>query len=437
MDESISTLRFGTRAKKVKNKAKVNAEKTAAEYKKELAAAKAQIKSLQRLVIVLKRDLRLACEGKLTDPSKGDGARMEAGEKIELPSDEDQIEDEKPAARDPWAVPADNNKDKEEEELIEEEEEEDDLSSRLSDTTVESENAPNKETSAETPAQVENEPSSQPKKEKKGGAPKNLSDLTMDDIETGDDNVVSIADVGGMVSKTTEQQEERQLQRSGSSKTPRKSVTVASAEIAELVSANDSLTEKIKDLRQHAAKMKTDLMMKTEALIQEKEKTENAEMDYERIQLETRSLMDESMSLKYERERLTRERDDLQAELDTNKEDLIIMKEKVRRLEQDKENEIEEIRSEERSKVDEFISQARQAIADRVPVNQSKKKPAARGNRFAGPGSQNISPDVELQQMKLDRVKLEQTLQQKVSSLYHCILIYIDIFVSLFVVTSR
>merc|ERR1719285_371258 len=91
MDESISTLRFGTRAKKVKNKAKINAEKTAAEYKRELAAAHAKIRNLQRLCTCLKRDLKMACEGKLTDPGEGTGARFEKGEGVDLGSDEEDM----------------------------------------------------------------------------------------------------------------------------------------------------------------------------------------------------------------------------------------------------------------------------------------------------------------------------------------------------------
>lgn len=415
IDESISTLRFGTRAKKVTNKAKVNAEKTVAEYKRELNQAKAKINSLSRLVLCLKRDLKNACAGKLTNPEEGDGARLEAGEDLGLPSDEEKLPKKKTPKKDPWASPAKDDKSADEEELIEGDgdDDDDDNSSQALESSADEGLTPtsNESASPDQPkpaaAQHQSKETENPPKQQ----PKKLSDLTMDDVGTGDDNVVSIAEIGDMVSKSTEQQQ-RNLPRSGSS---RKSVTVDTAQITELVSANDSLSEKVKDLRQHSAKLKTDLMMKTEALIQEKEKTENAEMDYERISLESRSLMDESMSLKYERERLTRERDDLQAELDTNKEDLILAKGKLRNLEESKDDAIELIRDEERSKVDEFISKARAAIADRAPVNSSNKSPArSGGNRFAPPGSQNISPEVELQQMKLDRVKLEQTLQQKV-----------------------
>merc|ERR1712061_191016 len=99
-----STMRFGTRAKKVKNKAKVNAEKTAAEYKRELAAALAKIASLKRLVLCLKRDLKMACSGQLTGPNEGTGARLEKGEGIDLEEDDAGGTTAKAPKKDPWAV---------------------------------------------------------------------------------------------------------------------------------------------------------------------------------------------------------------------------------------------------------------------------------------------------------------------------------------------
>ena len=58
--------------------------------------------------------------------------------------------------------------------------------------------------------------------------------------------------------------------------------------------------------------------------------------------------------------------------------------------------------------------QARQAIADRVPASGSSGGVIANAvGRFAGPSSA-MTPDQELRQTKLDKIKLEQTLQQKV-----------------------
>lgn len=56
-DETLSTLRFGQRAKRVKNKPIVNQEKSIAEYKALLAAAGKQEGKLQEIIKALKRDL--------------------------------------------------------------------------------------------------------------------------------------------------------------------------------------------------------------------------------------------------------------------------------------------------------------------------------------------------------------------------------------------
>merc|ERR1719289_359527 len=109
-------------------------------------------------------------------------------------------------------------------------------------------------------------------------------------------------------------------------------------------------------------------MLKSESLIKEKEKTEDAEVQYEKVQAQSRSYMEEGMTLKYERERLVRERDDLKAELENAKSDLGTYKLRAEQLENTQESLAEDIRDEERAKVDEFIMQARQAIADRVPA---------------------------------------------------------------------
>lgn len=374
MDESISTLRFGTRAKKVKNKAKINAEKTAAEYKRELAAAHAKIRNLQRLCTCLKRDLKMACEGKLTDPGEGTGARFEKGEGVDLGSDEEDMPEVKKKKHDPWATPAGPKKKKaasnDEEELVMLESDDDDVTST---TTADNSNS-------DAPGDKEEE-----------------------------------MDMLGAADQVLEKQtKDRKRSESSGKRRKRESVTVKSEEIEEIVSANDKLTEKVTELRQKVTEMRTELMMKSESLIKEKEKTEDAEVQFEKIQAQSRSYMDEAMTLKYERERLVRERDDLKAELENMTQDLQNFKTRTQQLETTQDSLVEEIRDEERAKVDEFIMQARQAIADRVPASGSSGGVIANAvGRFAGPSSA-MTPDQELRQTKLDKIKLEQTLQQKV-----------------------
>merc|ERR1712066_1057388 len=107
-------------------------------------------------------------------------------------------------------------------------------------------------------------------------------------------------------------------------------------------------------------------MMKSESLIKEKEKTEEAEIECEKSVAQSRIYMDEAMRLKYERERLEREREDLSAELGDAREELARYKQRTEQLETQQEDLIEDVRSEERAKVDEFISQARAAISERA-----------------------------------------------------------------------
>lgn len=70
-DETITTCRFGVRAKKIKNKAKINAEKTVAEYKIEVAQLKDIILKLQTLVKALQIDLTQAKNGEMSNEDKG------------------------------------------------------------------------------------------------------------------------------------------------------------------------------------------------------------------------------------------------------------------------------------------------------------------------------------------------------------------------------
>ena len=57
VDETISTLRFGTRAKMIKNKPKVNQEKSIAEYKRLLAAANEKIAIQEQIILALEKDV--------------------------------------------------------------------------------------------------------------------------------------------------------------------------------------------------------------------------------------------------------------------------------------------------------------------------------------------------------------------------------------------
>lgn len=383
MEESISTLRFGTRAKKVKNKAKINAEKTAAEYKKELAAAHAQIRNLKRLCTCLKRDLKLACEGKLKNPEEGSGASFERGEGMDVDEDEDAGEaTPTKKSHDPWATPAPTKKDSDENELVMlESDDDDDATSTTMDNSANSNENP-------------------------GADSTSGEDLvTPKDSPGGEEEM----DMLGAADQVLEKQKGGDRKRSGSKQQGRtqESITVKSDELEELVNENDKLSEQCSELRQKVTEMRTELMMKSEALIKEKEKTEDAEVQYEKVQAQSRLYMDEAMTLKYERERLARERDDVKAELENLKSELQSVKQRAEQLETTQESLVEDIRDEERAKVDEFIAQARQAIADRVPGGSS----GAPAGRFSGPSA---TADQELQQTKLDKVKLEQTLQQKV-----------------------
>jgi len=57
-EETISTMRFGVRAKEIKNKAKVNQEMSASEYKRLYLKSKEKIKELNAIIKKYKKDLR-------------------------------------------------------------------------------------------------------------------------------------------------------------------------------------------------------------------------------------------------------------------------------------------------------------------------------------------------------------------------------------------
>jgi len=92
-EETISTMRFGVRAKKIKNKAKVNAEKTVAEYKKEVIGLNKTIRGLRKMVACLKHDLELSKKGELTEENEL-AAKLERGEEVvlEIPNVEEEKE---------------------------------------------------------------------------------------------------------------------------------------------------------------------------------------------------------------------------------------------------------------------------------------------------------------------------------------------------------
>jgi len=392
-EETISTMRFGTRAKKVKNKAKVNAEKTAAEYKRELAAAMAKIASLKRLVLCLKRDLKMACAGQLTDPDEGTGARLEKGEKIDLGDDEPDTAGAAAPKKDPWAVqeppkPAKSTKTNEvegEEILLDE----DDLEESEGPTTDDSQTTDNGSQKADSNEGQTSGPPTSPDEEEM-------------DFSKAADAAIEQTSKGGTTSSS--KKENRRLKR-------KESVTVKSAELKTLVTENDRLGEKVESLRQELLSAQTELMMKSESLIKEKEKTEEAEIECEKSVAQSRIYMDEAMRLKYERERLEREREDLSAELTDAKEELARYKTRAEQLESQQEDLIDDVRTEERAKVDEFIAQARAAISDRAAPVGGNAVTAALG-RFSAPAG--LSADQEVRQTKLDKIKLQQTLREKV-----------------------
>ena len=63
--ETLSTLRFGMRAKKIENKAKVNQELSASELRKQLDIARRQINSFQKLVTAMENELLIWRSGEL------------------------------------------------------------------------------------------------------------------------------------------------------------------------------------------------------------------------------------------------------------------------------------------------------------------------------------------------------------------------------------
>lgn len=90
--ETVSTLRFGKSAKKVKNKAKVNEEKSVTEYKQEIERLKKKVGSQQSIIAALKNDVNRALAGKITDLSDCMYKRIERGEKVALAKDEEKEE---------------------------------------------------------------------------------------------------------------------------------------------------------------------------------------------------------------------------------------------------------------------------------------------------------------------------------------------------------
>jgi len=92
VEETVNTMRFGERAKKIKNTAKINAEKTIAEYKREAITMKKKIVKQSKMIQCLQHDLELSKNGLLTDENSL-VAKLKAGEDVVL-ARENESEDE-------------------------------------------------------------------------------------------------------------------------------------------------------------------------------------------------------------------------------------------------------------------------------------------------------------------------------------------------------
>merc|ERR1711941_8439 len=118
-----------------------------------------------------------------------------------------------------------------------------------------------------------------------GATPDEDEDIEMDMSKAADAAIKQ----GEKESKKTKK-EQRRLKRQGS-------VTVDSSELKQLVTENDKLGEKIEGLRQQLTTIRTELMLKSESLIKEKEKTEEAEVQCEKSVAQARIYLDEAMHL--------------------------------------------------------------------------------------------------------------------------------------------
>merc|ERR1719499_854364 len=107
--ETISTLRFAKSAKKVKNKAKVNQEKSVKEYKEEIEKLKKKVSSQASIITALKQDLNRALAGKITNISECMFKRIEKGEKVALKKEETKEEEQTEHRRSPSNVSLDSN----------------------------------------------------------------------------------------------------------------------------------------------------------------------------------------------------------------------------------------------------------------------------------------------------------------------------------------
>jgi len=377
-EETISTLRFGTRAKKVKNKAKVNAEKTALEYKRELQAAKKEIVKLNEMVHYLKKDLANALDGTLTDAKEGMFAQLEAGEEMESEEEEEAPAKKSPKKRTfegPGPKPA----------------------------------AAKTEVEGKGPGTVNSQFEEDEVDEQDSLSTEETSDLNQQ-VANGK---VGMAEIAIQLSANQEQGRTRSssqanLKKRASSKGMQEAIVLKSQEVQELLTLQEHLESKNTRLLTEVTKIRTELMLKSDQLFQQQQKAEEAEEAFGKSSMEQRVIMDENFSLKYERDRLVQERDDMKADLLSLTEEKDDYKKKATRLEQTYQDEVDNIRNEERSKIDSFIAQARQAIG----TDGKSGKPKARGHFQAK--KVFSSTDEELKQVKLDNVKLKQTLQEKV-----------------------
>ncbi|ETN41020.1 uncharacterized protein HMPREF1541_02953 [Cyphellophora europaea CBS 101466] len=102
--ETVSTLRFGMRAKSIKNKAKINAELSPQELKRQLKIAQNQAVTFEKYITSLDAEVQLWRKGESVPQDKWvaplSGAKTEVKPRTETPSRQDQLRAETPSRPD-------------------------------------------------------------------------------------------------------------------------------------------------------------------------------------------------------------------------------------------------------------------------------------------------------------------------------------------------
>jgi len=350
VDETIGTLRFGTRAKKIKNKAKINVDKTVAEYKKDIAVLTDQLQALKKkyeksskIITQLKAQVQAAVQAGFVVPD------------IVI---EEEKEKEKETER--------------EEEEKENKEEQNNLDENI-ENGDEHERAHLHNIHSGTSWDPSKEAELQQSRERVADAEQRISELESQLATFQSKHMVASTPIVELPSKEIQFQVPHAI----SDLSPE----LLQKARAGLQMENKLFRDQTHQLQQEIEKMREQAQIKEERLNNTLQKSDEIEMECDKLMSQQEMLEETIDGLTREKLILEREKDEKEKQMQIFKQHLEDAKKRIEEVQKEADQRVHLARSEECKKANEFIMEAQQQIQQfkRNQVHQDPKRDTAVG----------------------------------------------------------